>query len=114
MQLTPQNLESLTIGQEIFVPKAFRIQERYTYMGIAKERLRGEYYIFSETNGNGFSIFKKYPETNQNLQSCIYNTYEESCVRMRELCLDIIDHFNKHQLKDNPIIVLAEVLEIAK
>jgi len=35
----------------------------------------------------------------------LFTTYDECCVRMREQCLDTIDHFNAHQLKKNPIVV---------
>lgn len=108
MKVTKDNIASLEIGQEIFVAKAFDIPERYTYMGKLKSRFTGDYsfqYVFTDGN-KCFDVYSNNPDSDYRIKAGnVFTTYEECCEKMRENCLNTIEHFNKHQLKRNPIII---------
>ena len=101
MIITAENIKELIIGTIVFVAEGFKIVEKYQYMGLQKD-----YMIFFNYSGNGFSVYVNNPNHNYNLKSGnISTTYEECCARQRIICLNLIDHYNHHQFKNNPIII---------
>lgn len=100
MKIDETNLEKLTPLQEWWYVDNNGVTKDI-YLGKF-----GSYYIFAF----GEKIIKIY-EGNPNFkyhlsEGRMFTTYEEACERFRKLFLDLIDHFNLHQLKGNPIITL--------
>ncbi len=109
MVVTKENISTLELHQQVWVPKSFRIPERYVYLGLISTAL-GSYHVFTEpTGGEGFGILSTHPEGDDDLRNGnIFTTYEECCEKLRVQCLNTIDHFNRHQLKNNPIPISEE------
>lgn len=107
MKIDAKNFYELSIGQTIWLAYSFQIPDGFQYVGDLLDR-DGEiaYKVFSRT-GKQLTIYSKNPESCHELKAgFLFTTYEECCECMRDLCLQTIDHFNKHQLKGNPIKVI--------
>lgn len=105
MLVTLESIKILKIGDEVFVAKSFQIPDRFTYMGIVDSSL-SKHYIFADGyNPKVLSLCVdcKNPGQNAFTFGYVFTTYEECCEKMREICINTIEHFNKHQLKNNPI-----------
>jgi hypothetical protein len=106
MKLTKDNLHELVQGQRIWVAKSFEMPDYYTYVGLIESRVSKDYshHIFANESGECISIYQKHPDNDYRLRAGnIFTTYEECVEKMRINCLQTIDHFNRHQLKNNPI-----------
>lgn len=98
MKLTEENIIDISVGDIFYMPESFKMPMKFIFVGVWEGRYRfiSEYQVLS--------IYKENFDFNANVRiNGLYSTYEECCVRMRELCLETIDHYNKHQLKNNPI-----------
>ena len=95
MRLTKDNLEELIVGQKVWIARNTRLPERIIYVGIFED-----YHLF----GGGSEPYKIYIDNSpQYPLSQASTSYEECCIIMRELFIDLIGHYNTHQFKDNPI-----------
>ncbi len=104
MKLTNENIETIEVGQRVWMNNgAFRIPQSYVYMGTNSSIGSGRH-IYSDEQGQGFSILAGYISYDMH----VYTTYEEVCERMRIESLNIIDHYNKHQLKGHPITIAED------
>lgn len=100
MKITKDNIGELPIGQKIYIARSFNMQENMIYVG------KFEHHYFMCDNHKTISIYINNPDSCYELKSGnMYTSYEECCEKMRELCIESIDHFNRHQLKNNPIII---------
>lgn len=98
MILKKENISSLPVGIEIWMAYSFKIPDKFIFIGMC-----GKAMVLAQEYGPCISI---HPENNNDVRDGNMSTsYEECCVRMRERCLQTIDHFNNHQLKNNPILV---------
>jgi hypothetical protein len=99
MRITKDNIDILKHGDILYMPFSFKVPEKYTYVGIIDK-----YYTFVSSHNDNIKIFKDNFDFNWNVRiNGLYSTYEECCEKMRELCINTIEHFNSHQLKNNPI-----------
>jgi len=105
MKVTKDNITSLKINDKIYIARSFNTQLVLEYIGNTHSSFLKDHMIFS--NGLDFKgISLNNPNYDWDLKNGqIFTTLEECYEKMRELCLDTIDHYNSHQLKDNPIIV---------
>lgn len=101
MKLTKDNIAEIEVGTEVWIANNYSSTTKYQYMGMHDKGL-GPYRIFSESNGNGISLLKAHEESKLS-ETPMFTTYEEACIQMRKQCINLMDHWNKHQLKDNPI-----------
>jgi len=103
MRITKDNIDQLKHGDIVYMPFSFKVPERYMYIGLQDD---GYYYFINKDGNTSIRIFKNNFSSNWNVETNgLYSTYEECCEKMRELCIDTIEHFNSHQLKNNPIIL---------
>jgi hypothetical protein len=102
MLVTAQNIKQLDKDTLVWVVNGFTIPERYSFIGVGSST---GYYIFI-TDNKLLKVFVNNPDSNNEIHSGrMFTDYDEAIVKMREQCLNTIDHYNKHQLKNNPIIV---------
>lgn len=100
MKLTEDNLEDIAYGDVLYMPQSFRTPKRFIFVYKADN-----YYTFA-SESEVLRIYANNFNYNNSVRiNGLYTTYEECCEAMRELCLDTIEHFNKHQLQNNPIVV---------
>lgn len=114
MLVTKDNLKDLKVGQIIYqAHHGFRMLQRYIYLGVhnfSEVNNWHKHVFYSHSNG-GIDFQSDLSEVkDNNLPECLrwkmlYTTYEEACERSREGALHLIDHYNTHDFKHNPIII---------
>jgi hypothetical protein len=101
MKITKDNIDTLENGDVVYMPFSFKVPEKYIYAGLHDN---GYHYFINKRSTKAIKIFKDNFESNWDVNiNGLYSTYAECCEKMRELCINTIEHFNSHQLKNNPI-----------
>lgn len=100
MKLTEDNIDDFVYGDVLYMPQSFKTPKKFIFV----HETDYLYTFVSETevlkiNANNFNA------NNSVRINGLYTTYEECCEAMRKLCLHTIEHFNNHQLQNNPIVV---------
>lgn len=101
MLITKENIKELQKEQEIYVLIGwFQIPRKGMFLGKF-----GVNYLFSFDSVT-ITIYENNIENNDYIRmKQLYTTYESVCIGFREKCIDAINHYNSHQLKNNPINV---------
>ena len=117
MMITKDNLKDLKIGQRVYEAHwGFKMIDRTIYLGIYNISPEGsdwkKHLFFNDKNSFSFTAElggKSKAQLPEKLRmDLLYTTYEEACIKSRELALNCIDHYNTHDFKNNPIIIKDE------
>lgn len=115
MLITKENINELKIGQTVYhAHNGFRLLKRYIYLGVHNFSKTNEWckHVFYSRGDIGLDFSNNLDKVEEhNLpeplkRKMLYTTYEEACERSREGALNLIEHYNKHDFKKNPITIL--------
>lgn len=116
MLITKDNLKDLKIGQQVYIAHwGFKMIKKPIYLGVhnilPNSKVVVNKHVFYE-GSDSFDITlnldgcKEWNLPKQIRGNIMWTNYEEACERSRELALECIDHYNTHDFKNNPIIVM--------
>lgn len=105
MKLTIENIFTLELNQNVWIAKGFDIPDKFQFVGKLIDSDNWKYMILANSR-KLISVYINNPKSCYELvNGTMFTTYEEACIEMKKMCLNTIDHYNKHQLKNNPIKV---------
>lgn len=115
MLVTKDNINELKVGQTVYAAHhGFKMIKRYIYLGIHNFSEANNWFkhVFYSHMTGGIDFSSNLNEVKESdlpeslRWKMLYTTYEEACERSREGALHLIQHYNTHDFKNNPIKVL--------
>lgn len=101
MQINEKNIKDLKPEQIVWCLRGwFEIPRKGLFLGKF-----GVNYLFS-VDEKVIKIYEERISENDYIKfKYLHTTYESVCEQFRIDCLNAIEHYNSHQLKNNPIVV---------
>lgn len=103
MYLNKRIIETFKTGQIVWYVDMIGIPYKLTFVGIIDK-----YYVFTD-GSKSIKLLVTHVDVNETIQrKQLATTYEDVCQTLKWYLLNQVDHYNKHQLKDNPIVLSDE------